>query len=127
MTGFVAEIGGADAWVKVPAPGSRVRVALKDAAPLSVGQQVSVGIRPEYVQVAASANGRPPGENVFTGTVVQTVEGVADIRYRIRLQGDAADEHYLEASLSKADAPTIPVGQACCLYLPPERLCLIRG
>jgi molybdate transport system permease protein len=167
VSGHVDEIRGADAWVVAPVLGGRIRVALKDgaSASLSVGQQVTVGIRPEYVRVAAGTPGghpgrrahpygypltgthpadgarppgvargggdgppgeRPPDENLLPGTVEQAVEGVAGIGYRIRLNGHAADGHYLEATISKADAPLIPSGKPCSVYLPPERLCLIR-
>ncbi len=121
MAGIVAEIGDADAWITVPVLGRRIRATLKDSPPLAVAQQVTVGIRPEYVRMTDRT-----GENAIPGTVVQAVEGIAAIAYRFHVQGDTPAGYDLEASLSKADAHTIPGGRTSYLYLPPERLYVIR-
>ena len=101
--------------------GRRIRATLKDSPPLAVAQQVTVGIRPEYVRMTDRT-----GENAIPGTVVQAVEGIAAIAYRFHVQGDTPAGYDLEASLSKADAHTIPGGRTSYLYLPPERLYVIR-
>ncbi len=121
IAGSVAEIEGSSVWVAVPGLGGRLRVAARDAAQPAIGQQVTVGIRAEYVQVADH-----PDENTFPGKVSQAVEGVSSINYCFRLQGDTAAGYDLEASLSKSEAPPISSGQSCYLRLPPDRLCIIR-
>ncbi|MGD0152733.1 MAG: ABC transporter ATP-binding protein [Thermacetogeniaceae bacterium] len=122
MAGAVVEIEDSSVWVAVPELGGRLRVTIRDAAQLAIDQQVTIGIRAEYVQVADHLD-----ENTFLGKVSQAVEGVASINYSVRVHGTATAGHDLEASLSKSEAPPIPIGQSCYLRLPPDRLCMIGG
>jgi len=121
MDGVVAGIEDAHARVRVPGLGAPLRVALKNGTCLRQNQSVTVGIRPECINVAGCA-----GENIFLGRVDQAVEGVAGISYRFQVQGDGVGKCHLEANLSKSAAPVMRSGQACYLCLPPERLFIIR-
>lgn len=121
IDGVIADIEDSSAWVSIPGLEGLLKVAIDDRDGLRKNQGVTVGIRPESISVNGSAGG-----NTLSCTVDQAVEGVASISYSFLVQGDAQDGRRLEASLSKSGAPVMQSGQACRLYLPPERLFIIR-
>lgn len=118
LEGVVANLKETNVWVAVPGLSEPLRINLKNGVALKQNQNVTVGIRPEYIYIADN-----PGENTFLSTVDRAIEGVATINYCFCLQGSgAANKHYLEANLLKQKTPWLPSGQKCYLHLPPERL-----
>lgn len=120
MEGVVDGIEDGQALVRVPGLEAPLRVALKNGACLRRNQPVTVGIRQECIAIVDCA-----GENAFPGRVERAVEDVAGISYRFQMQGDGAGECRLETSLPGKAAPVMRSGQACYLFLPPERLFII--
>jgi molybdate transport system ATP-binding protein len=120
IEGYVTRIKDSGVWVTVPELGEPLRIATEKATNISTNQQVTIGIRPEYIQITDH-----PGENTISGTITQVVEGVTTINYYFHANTDTAVRHTLEASLSKSEAFHIREGQSYYLYLPPERLAII--
>lgn len=122
MDGFIADIGDANVWVRIPGMEGLLKVALEDRGGLRQDQGVTVGIRSESISVNGSV-----GDNTFLCTVDQAVEGVVSINYSFLLmQDNEPNGRCLEASLFKSGAPMMQSGETCRLYLPPELLFIIR-
>jgi len=107
------------AWVYIPAWEAEVKVAMRRLV-VSQGQQVVVGIRPEYIELA-----KTPGENTFPATILQVVESIASISYRFHVQSDVESRHFLNATISKCETRCMEVGEVCLLRLPPNQLILM--
>ena len=102
IEGHVTRIKDSDVWVMVPELGEplRFRIVTEKAKNISLNQHVTVGIRPEYIQITDHA-----AENTILGMVTRVVEGVTAINYYFHTNTDAAAKHVLEASLSKSERP----------------------
>ncbi len=120
MEGHITRIENSDVWALIPELGEPLRVVTEKATNISTNQPVTIGIRPEHIQITDH-----PGENMVLATLKRAVEGVTVINCYFRASTDAAPRHELEASLSKSDALHIQEGQSYYLYLPPERLAII--
>jgi molybdate transport system ATP-binding protein len=122
MDGEIAGISDGIVSVRIPAWDSEVRVALRDSSrELALGHEVTVGIRPEYVEIVESG-----GPNVFPATVLQVVEGIASVSYRFHVRADSAERHYLNATIPKSEARCFREGEVCLLRLPPGQLIIIE-
>jgi molybdate transport system ATP-binding protein len=122
MEGHITRIEDSSVWAQVPEFGEPLRVVTEKAKSISLNQTVTIGMRPEYVQI-----GDHPGENMILARLTRAVEGVTLVNCYFRVTSDAAPRHELEANLSKSDALHIQDGQSYYLYLPPERLAIITG
>jgi molybdate transport system ATP-binding protein len=120
IEGHVTRIKDSEVWVMVPELKEPLRIMAEKAKNITPNQPVTIGIRPEYIQITDH-----PGENTILGMLSRIVEGVTTISYYFRAHTDAAARYELEASLAKPGAPDILEGQSYYLYLPAERLVII--
>jgi molybdate transport system ATP-binding protein len=112
----VCEINGPTTWVSVPGLVQRLSVRARNAD-LVEDQKITVGIRQEYVRLVDSE-----GENVLSGTLVQSIEGIAFSVYRFSLDSEAGTALHLDAACPRGNAPAISSGEKHRLLLPPECL-----
>ncbi|RJO60490.1 MAG: ABC transporter ATP-binding protein [Dehalococcoidia bacterium] len=120
MDGAVARIEPPYLWVHVTAWNTGLKALAGEDSHLTLGQKVAVGIRPEYVDLR-----RSDGENVFSSRILQVVEGISSVTYRLHVDSDQQAKHYINAAISKSSAICVEDGQTCLLYLPPEHLIVI--
>jgi molybdate transport system ATP-binding protein len=124
LTGFrnllncsIAAVNDSYVTIRCPELGQDIKVALKNAGNLAVNQKVTLGVRPEFIQLAGA-----PGENVVLLNIARIVENVVNVTYYFRMKNETS---YLEVLLPKAES--LPAGeQSVYLYLPPEHLVIIR-
>jgi molybdate transport system ATP-binding protein len=121
VEGFINEVSAAGVVVKVPELGGLLKAQNQGTADLRVNQHVTVGIRPEYIQLRDTA-----GVNSYLCTVDQIVEGVTAVNYYFHVNAVGASRHYLMVILPRPAAGSIRAGQSCCLYLPPEHVVVIE-
>lgn len=121
MDGEIIRLAGSCGWIRIAAWGLDLRAALPADKALSVGGKVTVGIRPECIQIAQADN----TENVVNSRVLQAVEGISSMTYRFKADGDPGEQHLLNASMTKTGDLALQEGQRCKLYLPPEHLLTI--
>jgi molybdate transport system ATP-binding protein len=122
MEGYITSIKDADVWVMVPELGEPLRIRSENTKNVSMSQQVTIGIRPEYIHTTDH-----PGENTILCALTQVVEEVTNIDYYFHANTDTATRYSLEARVSKSEAHDISCGQSYYLYMPPERLAIIIG
>ena len=97
-----------------------LKASVSQDSRLVPGQKVTVGIRPECVDLKQA-----DGENVFPSRILQAVEGISSVTYRFHVQSDQQAKHYINATISKSNAICLEDGQACLLHFPPENLIVI--
>jgi molybdate transport system ATP-binding protein len=120
MDGVITAIEGSSLRVRITAWERELRCALPEGFNLPVGQKVTAGIRPEYVELVAH-----DGENVFSSKILQAVEGIATVAYRFHLDCDPQARHFINAAVPKTAAVCLGEGESCLLRLPPENLIII--
>jgi len=108
-------------WVRVPAWDTELKVSLCANIELFIGQSVAVGIRAEYVQITQPEY----AENVVKCRILQDVEGIANITYRLIIESDKQKQHPLNALIPKSNTVLLHEGMLCQVCLPPEHLILI--
>jgi molybdate transport system ATP-binding protein len=120
MEGTITKIEGSTITIDVPELGGPLKAAdLKNPA-IQINQDVTVGIRPEYVQIKDRA-----GENTFLSTVDRIAEGVTSTNCYFHINTVGVTRHYIMVILSCQDTNIVREGQACYLYLPPENVVII--
>jgi molybdate transport system ATP-binding protein len=122
MEGLVLSLDDSEAVVKVRELGGLVKARCENPVGLSIGQEVSIGIRPEYVRIVDQA-----GENTFCCTVDRVVEGVSSANYYFHVDAVSDSRHYLLATLSNSGAARLAAGDSRLLYLAPEHIALISN
>ncbi len=120
MEGSITDIKQATVVVEVPELGGPVKAILPKPMNLMTGQHVTVGIRPEYVQLRSG-----PGENTFLSTVDRIVEGVTAANCYFHVDAVKVTRHYVMVILPRPDAGEVCGGQSSYLYLPPEHVVVI--
>jgi molybdate transport system ATP-binding protein len=120
MEGLILNLDSTEALVKVPELGGVLKARGVSPSGLSAGQEVTIGIRPEYIRVVDSA-----GENTFRCSVDRVVEGVSSANYYFHVDTVGTTRHYLSAILSKSDSSGLAPGDSRFLYLAPEHVALI--
>jgi hypothetical protein len=120
MEGSVKDIHETSAWIEVPELGGGVRAVIPQNTNLEVNQLVTVGIRPEYIQLTDQ-----PGENTFLCTVDTLAQGVTATNYYFHVNGVGATRHYIMVILSSRNGSVICEGKSCHLFLPPEHVVVI--
>ncbi|MCL2150364.1 MAG: ATP-binding cassette domain-containing protein [Dehalococcoidia bacterium] len=120
MDGEISRLEPPFGWVNIPAWNMQLKAHLP-ASGLSIGRQVVLGIRPEYIQI------NPPARatNMIGARVLQAVEGIASVTYRLLVDGDWRERHLLNSLLPKADEQLLAEKEPCQLHLPPEHLIVI--
>ncbi len=120
MPGTVTHVNGRSAHVHVPELGGQLRIESRTNG-LAVGQEVTIGIRPEYVRMIDE-----PRENTFRCRASRIVEGVSLINCFFHSDAFGGEGHWIEVSLHKAHGPRICEGHECHVYLPPEHVIVIH-
>ncbi len=120
MEGTVIEATDSRILVEVPELGGNLRTSVPPDTQLSFGQKVTVGIRPEYIQLTAT-----PGENTFTGVVDRVAEGVTSTNYYFHIDAVGATRHYIMVILPSHFSSVVNEGKSNYLYFPPERIVII--
>jgi hypothetical protein len=69
--------------------GGLLKAKVHSTADLKVEQRVTVGIRPEYIQVKDR-----PGENIFLSTMDRIAEGVISSNYYFHVNTVGTTRHY---------------------------------
>ena len=118
--GQVTEMDGKEVTVLVPELGKPLAVLVENSANISLGQNVTVGIRPENIQICEQ-----PGGNSIVGRVSQVVEGVTSLSCYFHIDTGLDDKHDIEATFSNSPAPPLARGSDCRFNLPPEFLVII--
>ncbi len=122
MEGSVIKIKGTTATIEVPELGGLIKAIVPDTTRLTANQRVTVGIRPEYVQLKEE-----PGENTLHCTVDRIAEGVSATNCYFHVNTVGVGRHYLMVILSRPDSGGIKEGQKSHLYLPPEHVVVITN
>lgn len=120
MEGFVVDTKESTALIKVPELGGSVRAIIQNNMNLTANQRVTIGIRPEYIQL----RNQPSSENTFSSTVDRVVEGVTATDYYFRVN-TGTSQHYITAIFPRPASSSIREGQVSHLYLPPEHVVVI--
>lgn len=120
LEGHIVRIDHPNVWVSVPELGEPLRVDTGKHMNVSIDQQVTIGIRPEYIRVADIQ-----GENTISCQVGRLVEGVAIVHCHFHADCDVNRRYRFEVNLPASIIQTIPEGRPCYLRLPPERLVIV--
>ncbi len=120
MEGSILEIDGATVLLEVPELGGSLKVISPNNLVLTIDQHVTVGIRPEYVQLRDQ-----PGENTFLSTVDRIVEGITATNCYFHVNSVEVTRHYVMVILPRPDASEVCNGKTSYLYLPPEHVVII--
>jgi molybdate transport system ATP-binding protein len=120
IDGVITRIDNSEVYINIPSWGQNLRVTSAKAENLHINQEITVGIRPEYIRVTDS-----PGENIFPGTMINKVEGIASINYRLHIDSDTSEKRYLEAVIPRSGAACMSGEGSCNLFLPPHLLTII--
>jgi molybdate transport system ATP-binding protein len=118
MEGCVTASDKSTAQIHVPELGGSLSAIIPQNMILTINQRVTVGIRPEYLQVR-----NKPDENTFACTLDRTVEGITAMNCYFHADAVGATRHYIMAILSRSDS--IHEGQSKYLHLPPEHVVII--
>jgi molybdate transport system ATP-binding protein len=118
IPGVISEVRVNDVSVDVPGLGKTLRAKLQNGLKLTVGQHVTIGIRPECIQL--NENGV---ENSVSLIVDRVVTGVAFTE--CRLLADSNSDFRLRASFFRTQCERLAVGDNCKVYLPPEHITII--
>ena len=120
MKGQVTSATADGARVWVPDLGSDIRVAGNRS--LTIGQKVTIGIRPEHVQQVEN-----PEENTFKATIDAVTEGVTRTHCQYRVDSTGAIGQFTVARQSGLKNLEPRPGQSCELHIPPELAIVIPG
>lgn len=118
--GVIENIEDGRAAVMVEEWNERFQIGLPSTHEYRLNQKVTIGIRPEYIQIEEPSLGNP-----LRVTVVEAVDGVSSYSYCFRVTEGSKKDYHLEAEVCKTTAPFIPAGETCCLQLPSNRIFII--
>ncbi|MBN1368383.1 MAG: ATP-binding cassette domain-containing protein [Dehalococcoidales bacterium] len=118
VEGSVTEIKDSQAIIRVPELGQNLKVINNDAG-LVLNQQITVGIRPEFIKLVNQTGG-----NTVLLKVARIVENVVTATYHFNTNNDKGN--YIEVLFPKSEQSLPANGEECHLYLPPERLVIIK-
>jgi molybdate transport system ATP-binding protein len=121
VEGFIREVSAAGVTVQVPELGGLLKAQNQGMVDLRADQHVTVGIRPEYIQLRDTE-----GENSYQCTVDQIVAGVTAVNYYFHVNAVGTSRHYLMVILPRPAVDSIRTGQSCYLYLPSEHVVVIK-
>jgi len=120
MDGKVVGTVSGIAEVYIPAWNTSLKAAAHRLT-LVPGQEVVLGIRPEFIEFAEKE-----GENVFTALILQAVDSIAATSCRFRLKQDVQGRHLVSATLAKGHSHDPHEGDDCFLRFPPERIVIMN-
>jgi molybdate transport system ATP-binding protein len=122
MEGSITKIKGTTVTIDVPELGGHLKAIIPKTLNVAANQQVTVGIRPEYVQLRNKA-----GENTFLSTVDRIAEGVTSTNCYFHVNTVGVSRHYIMVILSCQEPNIVREGQTSYLYLPPENVVIITN
>ncbi len=120
MPGTVSEVTNEDAWIGVSGMGN-LRAVNKYHPELAPGMAVTVGIRPEHVEITDHQ-----GENTVSGNITAIVEEITTNRYFIGVENRTFGGFALEVVAPKSVSGLTPGGKVFA-HLPAEKLVLIKS
>jgi molybdate transport system ATP-binding protein len=120
MRGSITEIKDLSVRVLVPELGGTLKVTADDTTGLTLDQNVTIGIRPEFIHIVDR-----PGDNAFSCTADRIVESISLLECYFHVNTEMTPKHWVEVSVPKLHAPLIPEGHKCYVYLPPEHVAII--
>ncbi len=120
IEGIITKINNPDVYINITSWGESLRVTVSNAGSFYINQEIILGIRSEYIQIACK-----PGENTFASNIIHQVEGIASTNYRFHVKSDISEKRYLEANISKSSGGCISADGSCYLYLPPDLLSIM--
>lgn len=122
LIGTITELKHSTALVWLPHWNQQVQVNKPNTGhSLHQGQQVMVGIRAEYIQLGCKDQA-----NSIPARVAGLIEEVSTCTYSFSAPAHLKGP-YLEARVSKLNHFNLSSNQECYLFLPPERLFLMRN
>jgi molybdate transport system ATP-binding protein len=122
MEGSIIEVRGLTVLIDVPELGGPIKAIIPKTKDWMTGQHVTVGIRPEYVQLRDK-----PGDNTFLSTVDRIVEGVTAANCYFHVNSVEVTRHYVMVILPRPDVGELCGGQSSYIYLPPEHVVIITN
>jgi molybdate transport system ATP-binding protein len=120
MEGSITKIEKSSVLITVPELGGSIKASVPQNMNLSPNQRITIGIRPEYIQLRNEA-----GENTFLCTVDRIVEGVTATNFYFHVNTVGMTRHYILAISSGPDSSLIGEGESRHLYLPPGHIVII--
>lgn len=117
MEGCITSIEGNNIHVLVPEIDKPLQISGTNSGHLAISDQVSIGIRPEYVQIAENE-----GENTIYCNARQLIDGVSCIHGRFNAASDIERKYNFEVDLQGTGKNQPAEGCMCLLYFPPEKL-----
>ena len=122
MEGSVVKINRTAVTIDVPELGGNIKAIVPASTHLKINQRITVGVRPEYVQIK-----QQPGENTFYCTVDRIAEGVSSTNCYFHVNTVGVTRHYLMVILPRQDSDTLKECQKRHLYLPPKHVVVITN
>lgn len=120
LEGTLVDSRRAEVLIEVPELGGTLKALVSETRGLTPGRHVTIGIRPEYIQLKDQ-----PGENTFLSTVDRTVEGVTATNCYFHVNSVETARHYIMVILPRPDSSAIHESPSSYLYLPPEHVVVI--
>ncbi len=119
FNGVVKEIENDNVWVSIDELKDILRVECKKPSALAIGQEIIVGIRPEYVHLSDN-----PVENAVECVAERMVEGISTVNCFFKIKGGDS-QFSLEGLLPVSDADRLHIGQECYVHMHPEHLAIM--
>ena len=121
VDGEVARVNGKNVWVDIDIPAKLMKVEVENASEYSVGQPVTIGIRPERIRISQDNQ-----ENTVRCRMERHVEGVDIVHTRFTLAERDDLGYHIEANIPNGFMPELSAGSECLLYFPPENLIILK-
>jgi ABC-type sulfate/molybdate transport systems ATPase subunit len=87
----------------------------------SIGENITLGIRPEFISISDMA-----GENVIECRLITRIEGISSYLYEFKPSVCLDAEYCLRAEAPKFNSSAFQPGGEYFLYLPPERITIMK-
>jgi molybdate transport system ATP-binding protein len=120
IEGTVTRIEDSCIYISVTDMSQLFRVSTGNLSNISLNQRLTIGIRPEHIQITAA-----PGENTVLCRALQVMEGVTSINCHFHSIDSGDTRHEMEIISTRSSAPDIKENEAYYLYMPPEHLIII--
>ncbi len=122
IDGTVAKIDTGNTWVIIAGLEEPLKISSTGSSRVVINQQVTIGIRPEYVNPVSSH-----GDNVVPTVITDIVEGVSGTDCYLRARNNYGTGPDIEIHVLKSVAAGMSEGQTLLVHLPPNRLTIIRN
>lgn len=123
LDGFVHSYSASTVSVTIPEFETILKVSTRDSSGLTINQPVTIGIRPEHIELMDQ-----PGENRIACRVSKLVDGVTNINYYYHADKDLNKRYHLESCVPRPlKMPCHDAEKPCYLYFSPERLIFLTA